>query len=162
MNQKLTLNKNAQIIQNFLEKNGLSFKVIELAESTRTATDAANAIGCTIEQICKSLIFKTKFTNKPILILASGTNFVKEKKIELIVGEEIIKADANFTREITGYTIGGIPPIAHKQIIDLIFVDEDILNFNEMWAAAGTPNAVFNINSKDLIRITNGKIISIK
>lgn len=159
MNKSLT--KSAQSVQDTLNKKGIECLVIEISSSTRTANDAAIAIGCHISQIVKSLIFKTKQSNKPVLILASGQNRVIEKIIESYVGEQITKADANFTREVTGFAIGGIPPIGHKQLIDFIFIDEDLLKFDSVWAAAGTPNAVFNLQGKDLIEITNGKVISI-
>ncbi len=160
MNQLLT--KSAQSVQDALAAKGLECEVVELSDSTRTAQDAASSIGCNVEQIVKSLIFKTKQTNKPILILASGPNRVNEKIIESHVGEKITKADADFAREITGFAIGGIPPIGHKQTIDLIFIDEDLLKFDSVWAAAGTPNAVFNLKGKDLVEMTNGVVVSIK
>lgn len=160
MNQ--TLAKSAQSVQAALASKGLECKVIQLSDSTRTAQDAASTIGCDVAQIVKSLIFKTKSTHKPVLILASGPNRVNEKAIEAHVNEKITKADADFTREITGFAIGGIPPIGHKQKIDLIFIDEDLLKFDSVWAAAGTPNAVFNLQGKDLLTMTNGKIISVK
>ncbi len=140
----------------------MPFKVIELSESTRTANDAASAIGCEIGQIVKFLIFKTKESHRPVLILASGPNRVNKKIIEVFLGEKMTKADADFTRQMTGFAIGGIPPVAHKEPIDLIFIDEDLLNFEEVWAAAGTPNAVFKLKGKDLIEMTKGKVISIK
>jgi len=155
------LSKSAQLIQDELSKKGINFKVIELSESTRTAIDAANAISCSVGQIVKSLIFRTKKTNKPILVLASGPNRVNEKSLELNIGEPIEKADANFTKEVTGFAIGGIPPIGHKQKIET-FIDEDLLKFEELWAAAGTPNAVFNLKPKDLELLTQGKVISIR
>ncbi|HEV2601761.1 MAG TPA: YbaK/EbsC family protein [Candidatus Babeliales bacterium] len=160
MNTSLT--KSAQSVQAALEKKGLSATVVELSDSTRTAQDAGAAIGCSVAQIVKSLIFKTKETNKPVLVLASGPNRVNEKLIESYVGEKIVKADADFVREITGFAIGGIPPIGHKQQIDLIFIDEDLLTFDSVWAAAGTPNAVFDLHSKDLLEMTGGKVVSIK
>jgi prolyl-tRNA editing enzyme YbaK/EbsC (Cys-tRNA(Pro) deacylase) len=162
MTQSQALSKSAQNVQEFLSQKGLNFKVVELAESTRTADDAARAIGCEVAQICKSLIFKTKNTHKPVLVLASGINRVNEKIIETQVGEKIIKADADFTRDITGFAIGGIPPFAHKNSIDFILIDEDLIQFNKIWAAAGTPNAVFSLKSNDLKEITKGQIISIK
>jgi len=158
----MPLAKSAQSVQAALEKKGLSATVVELSDSTRTAQDAATAINCNVAQIVKSLIFKTEKTNKPVLVLASGPNRVNEKLIESYVGEKIIKADANFVKETTGFVIGGIPPIGHKQQIDLIFIDEDLLAFDTVWAAAGTPNAVFDVHSKDLLEMTNGKVISIK
>lgn len=154
------LSKSAQFIQNELAKKGINFKVIELSQSTRTANDAASAIGCSVGQIVKSLIFRTKKSSKPILILVSGPNKVNEKSIEIEIGETIEKADANFTKEVTGFAIGGIPPIGHKQKIET-FIDEDLLKFDELWSAAGTPHAVFNLKPKDLELITQGKIISI-
>lgn len=160
MNEPLT--KSAQSVQDALTKKGLTCKVKELSSSTRTAQDAANSIGCEVAQIVKSLIFKTKETHKPVLILASGPNRVNEKTIESKVGEKIIKADADFTREVTGFAIGGIPPIGHKQTIEHIFIDEDLLKFDSVWAAAGTPRAVFNMQSKDLLDMTSGQVIHIQ
>jgi len=160
MNQIQTLPKSAQSIQDILASKGLKCNVIVLSESTRTASDAARTIGCDVAQIVKSLIFKTKHTDKPVLILASGANRVNEKAIEFHVGEKITKADADFTREVTGFAIGGIPPMGHTQIIDHIFIDEDLLKFDSVWAAAGTPNAVFTLQSKNLLELTAGKVIS--
>ncbi len=156
------LAKSAESVQAALRQKGLACKVVALSDSTRTAQDAASAIGCDVMQIVKSLIFKTKETHKPVLILASGANRVSEKVIESYVNEKITKADADFVREITGFAIGGIPPIGHKQKIDLIFIDEDLLQFDSLWAAAGTPNTVFNLQGKDLLDMTNGRVVSIK
>lgn len=97
-----------------------------------------------------------------MLILVSGPSRVNEKSIEAQVGEKITKADADFTRDITGFAIGGIPPVGHKQKIDSIFIDEDLLKFDSVWAAAGTPHAVFNLQSKDLALLTNGVVISVQ
>lgn len=156
-----TIAKSAQSVQTALDKHNLECKVIEFPASTRTAQEAADAIGCTVAQIVKSLIFKTKETNLPVLVLASGPNRVNEKIIESHVGQPITKADADFAREVTGFAIGGIPPIGHKQHIDFIFIDQDLLQHETVWAAAGTPNAVFSIESKMLPTITQGKVISV-
>lgn len=155
------LSKSAQSVQDALTQKGVKFKVVELSASTRTAQEAADTIGCEVAQIVKSLIFRTKETNKPILVLASGINRVNEKLIEKHVGEKITKADAEFTREHTGFAIGGVPPLGHKRSLDT-FIDEDLLNYAVLWAAAGTPNAVFDLHSVDLKELTNGKVISIK
>lgn len=157
---KKSLSKSAQSVQNVLDQKGIQTTVIELPSSTRTAQEAAQTIGCQIGQIVKSLIFKTKESNTPILILASGPNRVNEAMIEAVVDEKIVKADADFTREVTGFAIGGIPPIGHKQTIKT-FIDKDLMNFEEGWAAAGTPNAVFNLKTIDLQNLTNGDIIQI-
>lgn len=155
-----TLSKNAQTIQDILSQQGINFRVLAFPESTRTAQEAATAIGCTVAQIVKSLIFKTKETNKPILVLASGANRVNEKIIESTIGQAITKADADFTREVTGFAIGGIPPVGHTQQIET-YIDKDLLTFEELWAAAGTPHAVFNLKPSDLQLLTKGKVISI-
>lgn len=155
-----TLSKSAQAVQNVLAQKGLQFKVVELSASTRTAQEAAQTIGCEVAQIVKSLVFYTKQTNKPILILASGINRVNEKMIEEVIGEKIARADADFVREVTGFAIGGIPPIGHKQKLDT-FIDKALLNYKELWAAAGTPNAVFKLESSDLESLTGGKIIAV-
>ena len=157
----MNLSKSAQSVQDVLNKKGMHAKVVELPASTRTAQDAANAIGCEVAQICKSLIFRTKNSHRPILVLASGVNRVDEKLIAKAVGEEITKADADFTREVTGFAIGGIPPIGHKQSIET-FIDEDLLKLGELWAAAGTPNAVFSLESAALQDLTQGRVIAIK
>jgi prolyl-tRNA editing enzyme YbaK/EbsC (Cys-tRNA(Pro) deacylase) len=143
------LPKSAASVQEALDKLGLECKVLELPNSTRTALDAASAIGCDIGQIVKSLVFRTKKTGKPVLVLASGPNQVDIKTIEDLVGERITKADADFVREVTGFAIGGIPPVGHKNVID------------EIWAAAGTPNAVFCIKSQDLLKATSANIVSL-
>lgn len=155
----MILSKSAQKIQEVLSSKGIESKVVELPASTRTAEDAAKAIGCEVGQIVKSLVFKTKQTHKPILVLASGPNRVNERAIARHVGEEIVKADADFTREATGFAIGGIPPVGHKQPIPT-YIDEDLLKYEEVWAAAGTPHAVFNLNSEVLVSLTIGKIVS--
>ena len=155
------LSHNATTIQKVLEQKGLSCRVVEFSESTRTAVEAAAAIGCQVAQIAKSLIFKTKTTNRPVLVLASGPNRVNEKTITSEVGEEITKADADFVREVTGFDIGGVPPIGHKKRINLVFIDQDLLQFEEIWAAAGTPNAVFNLKSENLVALSGGRIIQI-
>ncbi len=157
----IQLTKSAQSVQNALVEQGLNCEVKELSASTRTAQDAADTIGCEVAQIVKSLIFKTKETHKPVLILASGPNRVDEKLIASYVGEHIIKADAGFAKEVTGFAIGGIPPVGHKQSIDCIFIDQSLLKYDNIWAAAGTPNAVFNMRVNDLVEITNGKVVAV-
>ena len=157
----MSLSNSAQSVQDILNKKGIDAKVIELPASTRTAEEAAKTIGCQVAQIVKSLIFRTKRTNRAILVLASGINRVDEKLISLHIGEEIIKADADFVREVTGFAIGGIPPVGHNQQIET-YIDEDLLQYRDLWAAAGTPNAVFSLDSGVIEDLTGGRIISIK
>ena len=154
------LSKSAQSVQDALSAKGLEIKVVELPASARTAEEAARAIGCTIAQIVKSIVFRTKHTNRAILVLASGVNRINEKTIANHVGEDIEKADADFTRDATGFAIGGIPPVGHQRKI-MTFIDEDLLQFKELWAAAGTPHAVFSLDSSAIQDLTNGQVISI-
>lgn len=155
------LSKNAQYIQDFLKRQGIETNVVEMSDSTRTAEEAAKAIGCQVAQIVKSLIFRTKTTHRPILVLASGVNRVNEKKISLACGEELVKADADFTRTVTGFAIGGIPPVGHLNKIET-YIDEELLQLSKLWAAAGTPHAVFHLDSAVLANLTEGKILAIK
>lgn len=155
------LRNSACKVQEELNKYGLELNVIEMKESTRTAQEAAETIGCQAGQIAKSLIFKGKQTNNPILVIASGTNRVNEKKIKEYIGESIVRPDAAYVLEKTGYAIGGIPPVGHKTNMNC-FIDEDLLQYDEIWAAAGTPLAVFQLTPKILTDITQGKVISLK
>jgi prolyl-tRNA editing enzyme YbaK/EbsC (Cys-tRNA(Pro) deacylase) len=157
----MSLSSSAQRVQIAITKLGLSQQVIELPASTRSAAEAAQAIDCTVGQIAKSLIFKTKVSERPVLVIASGTNHVNTKRIGELLGEKIVKADADFVRQQTGFAIGGVPPVGHSEAI-ITFVDEDLLDYDEIWAAAGTPNAVFWLTGNDLVRATNGQIVSVK
>lgn len=135
---------------------GSDFEVLEFTESTRTAEEAAAAIGCTVAQIGKSLIFRTTETGRPVLVVASGINRVDEKKVAQTIGEKITRADADFVRAKTGYAIGGVPPVGHLSP-PIVLLDEDLLNFDSIWAAAGTPNAVFRLTPAQLLHLTRGK-----
>ena len=154
-------NPSAQKIQNILRQLGSDYKVIEFTESTRTAQEAADRVGCQLGQIVKSLIFKGRSSNKGILVLTSGLNRVDENKISQYAGESIGRADPEFVRTVTGFSIGGVPPVGHVQPLET-YIDEDLLQYTDVWAAAGTPNAVFQMPSSDLVRITNGKIMRVK
>jgi len=155
------LKKSIAKVQAALEEFGYELDIKEFSSSTRTAREAAEAIGCMVGQIAKSLIFKGKTSQKPVLIIASGTNRVNEKLAKEYIGEELEKADAEFVLEHTGFAIGGVPPVGHIKPINA-FIDEDLLQYDEIWAAAGTPNAVFKLTPKILVEITKGKVIKIK
>jgi prolyl-tRNA editing enzyme YbaK/EbsC (Cys-tRNA(Pro) deacylase) len=155
------LSPSARKVQDVLLSLGLEFQVIELPTSTRTAQEAAQSIGCKVEQIIKSVVFRIEPTDQPILVLASGSNRVNENKISNLIGEPIGKASAGFVRDKTGFAIGGVPPVGHKEAIQT-YVDRDLLQYEELWAAAGTPNAVFKLNSADLLKMSNGEVISIE
>ncbi|MEW6084055.1 MAG: YbaK/EbsC family protein [Chloroflexota bacterium] len=155
------LSPSAQKIQGLLRSLGYDYAVIEHAESTRTAQEAADRAGCELGQIVKSLIFKGKESNKPILVLTSGANRVDEKRISEYAGEAIGKADADFARAVTGFAIGGVPPIGHVEKIET-YLDEDFLQYETVWAAAGTPNAIFELKTSDLQKMTGGKVARVK
>ena len=155
------LSSSAQKVQDTLKALGFALQVVEMPDSTRTAVEAAQAVGCQVGQIVKSLIFKTKRTGKPVLVIASGQNRVNEKKIAALLGEPLGRADADFVRQQTGFAIGGIPPVGHREKIET-FVDEDLLQYEVIWAAAGTPNAVFRLTPQELLQITSGKVVDIK
>ncbi|HHW49062.1 MAG TPA: YbaK/EbsC family protein [Clostridiaceae bacterium] len=155
------LKKSAERVQNVLNELGYELNVVEFPDSTRTSQEAANAIGCKIGQIAKSLIFKGKTSQKPILIIASGANRVNEKAVKEYIGEKLEKADAEFVLEHTGFVIGGVPPVGHKTSITT-FIDEDLMQYDEIWAAAGTPYAVFKLTPKILVEITKGSVIKVK
>lgn len=154
------LSTSATIIQDFLDSVGLKAQVLELPASTRTAKEAAKALNCKIEQIIKSLVFKTVTTNQAILILVCGSNLVNESLLSERIGERIEKANAEFTREATGFAIGGVPPFGHKTKIQT-FIDQDLLNYTELWAAAGTPKSVFKITPDDIVETTEGKVLKV-
>jgi prolyl-tRNA editing enzyme YbaK/EbsC (Cys-tRNA(Pro) deacylase) len=155
------LSQSAQKVQDALSELGMSLDVLELPNSTRTAVEAAQAVGCQVGQIVKSLIFKAKRSKRPVLVIASGANRVDEKKIEAQIGEPLGKADADFVRQQTGFAIGGVPPVGHNRKIDT-FIDRDLLSFQEVWAAAGTPRAVFRLDPQDLPKMTGGFVLEIK
>lgn len=138
---------------------GERFEVLEFDASTRTADDAASAIGCTVAQIAKSLVFRAQ-TGRPVLVVASGAHRVDEKRIAALVGEPIGRANADFVREATGYSIGGVPPVGHRTP-PLTLIDEALMAFGEIWAAAGTPNAVFRLTPVDLVELTAGRVASV-
>jgi len=128
---------------------GLAIEVRIMPASTRTATEAAEAVGSTVGQIVKSLIFKGKVSGKPYLLLVSGSNRVNEKAVARHLGEAIERPDADFVREATGFAIGGIPPLGFATPLHT-WMDEDLLQYETVWAAAGTPNAVFSVDPEAL------------
>jgi Cys-tRNA(Pro) deacylase len=159
MTQKLSAS--AQRVQHALEAKGVDLRVVELPDSTRTAVAAAQAVGCAVGQIVKSLIFRGKKTRQPYLVLVSGANHVDEKKLRRIVGEKIGKADADFVRAHTGFAIGGVSPVGHPEPLSTV-IDEDLLRYDQLWAAAGTPHAVFALTPADLQQLTAGQVEDVK
>jgi len=151
------LSASAKKVQEALQALGLTLQVVELPASTRTAIEAAQAVGCQVGQIVKSLVFRKATSGEPLLVAASGANRVNEAWISQLIGEPISKADADFVRQQTGFAIGGVPPVGHSQPIQTL-IDQDLLQYAEIWAAAGTPNAVFRLTPGDLVKMTGGKV----
>ena len=146
-------------IQSILAAEGLSSQVREYPEGTRTAADAAAAIGCALGQIVKSLIFVSGAAT-PLLVLVSGSNVVDEEKLQALMREPVRRASASEVRAFTGQAIGGVAPVGHPGAIRTL-VDPDLLTHSTVWAAAGTPRAVFGISPADLVRITHGELSAI-
>jgi len=140
---------------------GLKAEIKHFDASTRTSADAAAAIGCTVEQIAKSVIFRAVKSDQAVLVMASGSNRVDTAKITAALGEEIGKADAEFVRKRTGFAIGGVAPVGHSEPCKVL-IDRDLEAFSEIWAAAGSPHAVFRLTPAELQQITEGQVLDIK
>ncbi|MDH4109112.1 MAG: YbaK/EbsC family protein [Gammaproteobacteria bacterium] len=157
----MTLRDSEQSVQDFLRDKGFSTRVEKLPMSTRTAVEAADAVGCSVAQIAKSLVFRALDSDRAVLVIASGANRVDESRVAQALGERIGKADATFVRERTGFVIGGVPPVAHKTECP-VFIDRDLFALDCLWAAAGTPNAIFRTTADDLCDMTGGRVIDLK
>jgi prolyl-tRNA editing enzyme YbaK/EbsC (Cys-tRNA(Pro) deacylase) len=131
---------------------GDAYRVLEFEQSTHSSAEAAAAIGCDVAQIAKSMLFKAT-DGTPILVVASGTNRVDEKKIATLLGQKISRADPAFVLDRTGFAVGGVPPVGHTTP-PVTFLDRDLRTYTEIWAAAGSPNAVFALTPTDLARLT--------
>ena len=156
----MMLSSSARKVQQALSAIGMPLEVVELPDSTRTSQEAAAAVGCLVGQIAKSIIFQAHSGHRPLLVIASGPNRVNEQVIARLVGEDIGKADADFVRNRTGFVIGGVPPLGHAEQLET-FIDQDLLQYSEIWAAAGTPHAVFRLTPADLVKMTKGRVIKI-
>lgn len=159
--QNASLSSAAQRVQRALIERGLQCQVLELNASTRTAQEAAQAVGCEVGQIVKSLIFRARPSGKAVLILTSGANRVDLGVVSQALGESLEKADAEFVRQVTGFAIGGVPPLGHDQPLPT-YMDEDLLQYPTVWAAAGTPNAVFPITPQALLQVTAARVLRVK
>jgi prolyl-tRNA editing enzyme YbaK/EbsC (Cys-tRNA(Pro) deacylase) len=154
------LSKSALRVQQALEAAGIPSRVVELPQSTRTASDAAAAIGCRVEQIAKSLVFRRLDSSQPVLVMACGTNRVDERLISSYLSAGIARADADFVRSATGFAIGGVPPLGHDPPVQT-FLDQDLLRLDLVWAAAGTPHAVFSLTPGQLVQATGGRVVRV-
>ncbi len=147
-----------QRVADALEQLGINVEITEFAESTRTAEEAAAAVNSTLGQIVKSLVFLAG--EQPVLALVSGTNRVDTEKLAAMAGGPIKRANADIAREATGFSIGGVPPVGHTTSLPT-YLDRDLLQYQVVWAAAGTPNAVFPIAPDELQRIANATVVDL-
>jgi len=154
----MALSKNSQRVQQALEQHGLGLEVVELDASTRTAQEAAQAVGCELGQIVKSLVFRSG--KNALLFLVSGSNQLNIARVSAYLGIPIEKADADFARQASGYPIGGVPPLAHDVPLQT-YIDQSLLDYEFVWAAAGTPHSVFKLESRLLQMLTGGLIIEV-
>jgi len=156
------MHASAQKVADAARNLGLDIQVVEFDETTRTAPDAARAIGCQLAQIVKSLVFMAG--EQPVMALVSGANRLDEHKLAALCGcsrKHIRRADAETARAITGFVIGGVPPFGHARPLP-VYVDEDLTRFEVVWAAAGTPWSVFAIAPADLVRASGGRVADLK
>jgi prolyl-tRNA editing enzyme YbaK/EbsC (Cys-tRNA(Pro) deacylase) len=150
----------AQRVQDALDTSGVSCRVVAMPRTARTSQEAADAIGCAVGQIAKSIVFRGRRSAKPILILASGINRIAESRIQELIDEPVIRPNAEYVREVTGFAIGGVAPVGFPRPIQT-WIDEDLLRFAEIWAAAGTPTMVFRVAPNFLPKLTGGQFARI-
>ena len=154
------LSASAQRVQDALAAAGVVTTITEYDVPARTSAEAAAVLGCSVAQIAKSLVFRAS-SGAPVLVIASGANRVDERKVATHVGEAIGKADAAFVRECTGYAIGGIPPLGHAQALTTL-IDRDLLRYNVVYAAGGTPHAMFPLSPAELVRVAGGNVADVR
>ena len=160
MNESESSSSSSRKVQQALAAAGIATRVVELPQSAHTAAEAAAAIGCRLEQIAKSLVFRRQDSGEPVLVIASGGNRVNEQQVARHLGAAIDKADAGFVRALTGFAIGGVPPLGHDTPLRTL-VDEELLAFDAVWAAAGTPRSVFSISPAQLVAATGAAVIAV-
>jgi prolyl-tRNA editing enzyme YbaK/EbsC (Cys-tRNA(Pro) deacylase) len=159
MNEEQALPPAAQRVAGALRQLGMPTTIVEFADSTRTAEDAARAVGTSVERIVKSLVFLAN--GAPLLVLVSGSNRVDTEKLGSTIGAAIRRAGAERVREATGFAIGGVPPVGHATSLPVV-IDRDLLQYDLVYAAAGTPHAVFPIAPTDLVRITAARVLDVR
>ena len=154
------LSGSAGRVQAALRAQGLDNAVREMPDSTRTAPEAAAALGCEVGHIAKSLVFRGARSGEPVLVIASGPDRVDEHRLAEVIGEPVERADPDFVRERTGFGIGGVPPLGHAGPIRTL-IEERLLGFDPIWAAAGTPRHVFALSPDELRAVTGGEVVAV-
>jgi prolyl-tRNA editing enzyme YbaK/EbsC (Cys-tRNA(Pro) deacylase) len=153
------MHPNAERVREALASAGARAEVVEFPEGTRTSADAAAAIGTTIAQIAKTLVFLAD--GQPVLVIASGPDRVSEERLGEHLGATISRADAEAVRDATGFPIGGVPPVGHSRRLRVV-IDSALLEHEEIWSAGGTPNAVFPTTPAELIRLTGAEVVDVR
>ena len=153
------LSNSAQRVQDALNAAGVAAAIVEYDVPARTSAEAASVLRCSVAQIAKSLVFRAA-SGAPVLVIASGANRVDEAKVSAVIGEAIGRADAAFVRERTGYAIGGIPPLGHASALTTL-IDRELLRYDIVYAAGGTPHAMFPLSPADLVRVTAGTVVDV-
>jgi prolyl-tRNA editing enzyme YbaK/EbsC (Cys-tRNA(Pro) deacylase) len=154
------LSPTAQRVQDALNTAGVAASIVEYDVPARTSAEAAAVLGCSVAQIAKSLVFRAA-SGAPVLVIASGANRVDEVKVSMLIGESIDRADPAFVRDCTGYAIGGIPPLGHASALTTL-IDRDLLQYSVVYAAGGTPHAMFPLLPADLVRIAGGRVADVR
>jgi prolyl-tRNA editing enzyme YbaK/EbsC (Cys-tRNA(Pro) deacylase) len=147
-------------VQETLVARGLDTTIVYLERAARTSEEAAAAVGCRVDQIAKSLVFRLAGSGGPLLVIASGAHRVDEARVAALVGEPLGKADAEFVRAHTGFAIGGVPPLAHPAPLATL-IDAHLMGWDRIWAAGGHPHTVFPLAPADLVRITGGRVVDV-
>jgi prolyl-tRNA editing enzyme YbaK/EbsC (Cys-tRNA(Pro) deacylase) len=153
------MSESVERVRSALKAAGHPDTISEFPEGTRTSQDAANAVGCTVAQIAKSIVLRAG--EQVVLVIASGRNRVDIAKVAAAAGAPVKSADGRWVRDVTGFAIGGVPPIAHTANVR-IFIDADLMALDPIWAAAGTPRHVFRTSPEELARITGGTVMDVK
>jgi prolyl-tRNA editing enzyme YbaK/EbsC (Cys-tRNA(Pro) deacylase) len=154
------LPRSARRVRAALIELELPADIVRLADSTRTAPEAAAAVGCELGAIVKSLVMRGTTSHAPVLALVSGDNRADMALLEAAIDEPVERPDAAYVREVTGYAIGGIPPVGHPHPVRTV-MDEDLLRFETVWAAAGHPHAVFPIAPAELAKATGAQVLAL-
>lgn len=154
------LSKSARRVQDALRAAGIESPARELPASTRSAQEAASAIGCSVDQIAKSIVFRRVDTGAPVIVVLRGVDRVDTARLAQALGTEVQRADADFVRSTTGFVIGGVPPLGHESQVQTL-LDAALLDYETVWAAAGTPQAVFSVDPRQLVAAARLEVASV-
>ena len=153
-------NPGVERVRDALARAGLAARIVELPGAARTAQAAAEFLGCAVGQIANSLVFRAQASDRAVLVMSSGAKRVDTTRLAEVLREPVGKADAEFVRTRTGFAIGGVPPVAHTNV-GQVLVEKSLAAYPELWAAAGHPHTVFHLTYDELLRITGGEPVDV-